>query len=194
MERTWTDRFHGTPAAVTALAVLVLGSATLAGAWYFQLVLKILPCPLCLDQRISYYIVIPLSLLVAIGALNRAPRKLLVIGFIAIIIAVLCSAAIGVYHAGVEWHLWAGPTDCTGPLSDLRANGSLLDKLHSLQIVRCDQASWRFLGISLAGYNVSISLALALIASHGLGALIRSNDNVSRTNSGRAEIRGVGRV
>jgi len=36
--------------------------------------------------------------------------------------------------------------------------------------VRCDEAAWRFLGISLAGYNVLISLALALIACYGLFA------------------------
>jgi disulfide bond formation protein DsbB len=31
--------------------------------------------------------------------------------------------------------------------------------------VRCDEAAWRFLGLSLAGYNVIISLALAAIAA-----------------------------
>jgi len=31
--------------------------------------------------------------------------------------------------------------------------------------VRCDEAAWRFLGLSLAGYNVIISLALATIAA-----------------------------
>jgi len=40
--------------------------------------------------------------------------------------------------------------------------------LHSVNVVRCDQASWRFLGISLAGYNVLISLALVAIAAFGL--------------------------
>ena len=77
---------------------------------------------------------------------------------------------LGTYHAGVEWHLWAGPTDCTGPLTDLNAGGSLLGQLQSINVVRCDEAAWRFLGISLAGYNVLISLALAAIAGIGLVA------------------------
>jgi disulfide bond formation protein DsbB len=34
--------------------------------------------------------------------------------------------------------------------------------------VRCDEAAWRFLGISLAGYNALISLAMATIAAYGL--------------------------
>ncbi len=168
MKQTWIDRLRGEPAAVAALAVFVLSSATLAGTWYFQFVLKILPCPLCLEQRIPYHVVIPLSLLMAIAALVRAPQKLLAVGFVVIIVAVLCGAALGFYHAGVEWHFWPGPTDCSGPLSDLTAKGSLLDQLHSVDVVRCDEASWRFLGISLAGYNVLISLALAAIAAFGL--------------------------
>jgi len=32
-------------------------------------------------------------------------------------------------------------------------------------VVRCDEAAWRFLGLSLAGYNALISFALALIAA-----------------------------
>ncbi len=168
MKKSWTDRVRAEPAAAAALAVFTLASATLAGAWYFQLVVGLPPCPLCLEERIPYHVVIPLALLVAIAALSRAPPKLLMVGFIAIIVAVLCNVALGAYHAGVEWHWWAGPTDCTGPLTDLRAGGSLLSQLQSIHVVRCDEAAWRFLGISLAGYNALISLVLAAIAGFGL--------------------------
>ncbi len=37
----------------------------------------------------------------------------------------------------------------------------------SFNVVRCDEAAWRFLGLSLAGYNALISLALA--ARRGVG-------------------------
>jgi len=170
MKRSAKDWVRAEPAAAAAFAVFALSAATLAGAWYFQLVLKLPPCPLCLEERIAYHVVIPLSLLMAIAALVRAPHKLLTVGFVAIIVAVLCNAVLGTYHAGVEWHLWAGPTDCTGPLTDLNAGGSLLNQLHSIHVVRCDEAAWRFLGISLAGYNVLISLALAVLAGAGLFA------------------------
>jgi disulfide bond formation protein DsbB len=46
----------------------------------------------------------------------------------------------------------------------------LLDQLRSIRVVRCDEAAWRLLGLSLAGYNVLISLALAAIAALGLAA------------------------
>jgi disulfide bond formation protein DsbB len=170
MKQNWIDRARAEPAATAALAVFALSAATLCGAWFFEFVLKIPPCPLCLEERIPYHVVIPLSLLVAIAAIVRAPPKLLIVGFIAIVVAVLCNVVLGTYHAGVEWHLWAGPTDCTGPLTDLKTGGSIINQLQSIHVVRCDEAAWRLLGISLAGYNVLISLALAAIAGFGLFA------------------------
>jgi disulfide bond formation protein DsbB len=170
MRKSWTDRARAEPAAAAALAIFVIALATLCGAWFFQYVIGLPPCPLCLEERIPYHVVIPLSLLMVIAALVRAPGKLLTVGFIAILIAVLCNVVIGTYHAGVEWHFWAGPTDCTGPLTDLSAGGSLLNQLQSVHVVRCDEAAWRFLGISLAGYNALISLLLAVLAAFGLFA------------------------
>jgi disulfide bond formation protein DsbB len=168
MKDTWVNRLRGDPAAIAALATFGLSAATIVGAWYFEFVLKLPPCPLCLEERIPYHIVISLSLLMLIAALARAPKTLLSVGFVAIIVAVVCGGALGTYHAGVEWHLWAGPTDCSGPLSDLKSQGSLLSQLETIHVVRCDEAAWRLFGISLAGYNVLISLALAAIAGYGL--------------------------
>jgi disulfide bond formation protein DsbB len=168
MRQNWVHRLCAEPAAAAAAAIFVLSTATIAGALFFQYVIKLPPCPLCLEQRIPYHVVIPLSLLMTIAALVHAPRKLLAVGFVAIIAAVLCGAVLGVYHAGVEWHFWAGPTDCSGPISDLNAGGALLNQLQSIRVVRCDEAAWRFLGISLAGYNVLISLLLAAIALYGI--------------------------
>ncbi len=154
-----------------ALAIFIVSLSTLLGAWFFQFVLGYPPCPLCLDQRIPYYIVIPLSLLVVLAARGGTPPRLVGVGLVVILITVLCGAALGTYHAGVEWHFWPGPTDCSGPLGSLNSGGSLLDQLSSIHVVRCDQAAWRFLGISLAGYNVLISLAMAAIAAYGIRAL-----------------------
>jgi len=171
MKRAWDHRLGGGSAVFAALALFVVSLGTLLGAWYFQYVVGLAPCPLCLDQRIPYYIVIPLSLLLAIAARARVPRWLVCAAFAAILVAALCSAALGVYHAGVEWRFWPGPADCTGPLADLSSGGSLLDQLNGVHVVRCDEAAWRFLGISLAGYNVLISLVMATIAACGLTAI-----------------------
>lgn len=170
MKQNWAQWLAANPAAAAAVAVFALSAATLAGAWYFQLVLHLPPCPLCLEERIPYHVVIPLSLLLAIAAWVRAPAKLLAVGFVVILAAALFNVVLSTYHAGVEWHLWAGPTDCTGTLNDLKTGGALADQLRSFNVVRCDEAAWRLFGISLAGYNALISLALALLAGYGLFA------------------------
>ncbi len=180
MKPSLRDRIRAEPAAAAAIAIFVISAATLCGAWFFEYVLKLAPCPLCLEQRIPYHIIIPLSLLLAIAALVHAPRKLVLVGFAAIVIAACCNIVLGTYHAGVEWHWWAGPTECSGPLTDLRTGGSLLDQLHAVHVVRCDEAAWRFLGLSLAGYNVLISIALFYLAGLGLMAARVADDAASR--------------
>jgi disulfide bond formation protein DsbB len=154
------------PVAVAAF-VAAGGAATILGAYFFQYVLGLPPCPLCLEQRIAYYVSIPLAVVIALAAARRAPRPLLAAGFAIIAAAMLFNAGLALYHAGVEWKWWAGPQECSGPLGDLGAGGDLLSQLQTISVVRCDEAAWRFLGLSLAGYNVLISFALAAIAAWG---------------------------
>ena len=156
------------PARTAGLAVAAIAAATLAGAWFFQLVLQILPCQLCLEQRYAYYVAVPLAALVALAAARGAPRNVLIAGLAILAIAVLGNAVLGTYHSGVEWGFWQGPTECTGPVGNLGSAGNLLERLDTVKVVRCDEVQWRFLGLSLAGYNVLISLAMAAIACWGL--------------------------
>ena len=161
------------PVKVAATAVDVGGTAAIVGAFYFQYALGMQPCPLCLDQRIAYYVSIPLAVLVALGASFGASRKVLIAALVAITGFMVFNAGLGIYHAGIEWKFWAGPADCSGPLSSLGSTGGLLQQLQNIRVVRCDEAAWRFLGLSLAGYNVLISLALASIALWGARAAYR---------------------
>jgi disulfide bond formation protein DsbB len=156
------------PARIAALAITAIAAATLAGAWFFQLVLDIRPCPLCLEQRYAYYLAIPLGVLTALAAGRDAPRRVLLAGLAVLAVAALGNAVLGTYHAGVEWQFWQGPTDCTGPIGNLGSAGSLLQRLDTVKVIRCDEVQWRFLGLSLAGYNVLISLLMAAIAAWGL--------------------------
>jgi disulfide bond formation protein DsbB len=158
------------PIAVAALLVAVVGTATILGAYFFEFVLGLPPCPLCLEQRVPYYVAIPLAALVVVGAYAGAPRGVLLIGLAIVFVAMLTGAALGAYHAGIEWGWWAGPRDCSGPLNDIGRAGNLMKQLQTINVVRCDEAAWRFLGLSLAGYNVLISLALAALAAWGIGA------------------------
>jgi disulfide bond formation protein DsbB len=156
------------PALVAALAISAVAATTLAGAWFFQLVLDIRPCPLCLEQRYVYYLAIPLGALIALAAAKDVTRAVLLGGLAILGLAALGNAVLGTYHAGVEWGFWQGPTDCSGPIGDLGNAGSLLQRLDTVKVIRCDEVQWRFLGLSLAGYNALISLAMAAIAAWGI--------------------------
>ena len=161
-------RLHQNPALMAALAITAIAAATLAGAWFMQLALDIRPCPLCLEQRYAYYLLIPLAALTALAAVKDAPRAVLLAGLAILAAACLGNAVLATYHAGVEWHFWQGPTECTGPIGNLGSAGNLLERLDTVKVVRCDEVQWKFLGLSLAGYNVLISLLMAAIAAWGI--------------------------
>jgi disulfide bond formation protein DsbB len=177
MRATLQNMTRDEPIAVAAIAVALGGMATILGAWFFEYALKYEPCPLCLEQRIAYYVAIPLAVVVAAAALARLPRKFLVGGLAIIAVAMLWNAGLGIYHAGVEWKWWAGPQECAGGLGDLGAIGDLLKRAETARVVRCDEAAWRFLGLSLAGWNVVISLALAAVALAGALASMRQGSS-----------------
>jgi disulfide bond formation protein DsbB len=167
-QRTWAE---ADPIAAAAATIAFAGAATLLGAWLFQYGLNLAPCPLCLEQRTPYYVAVPLAFVIAIAAGRRASRTLLTAGLAVLALLWLWSAYLGAYHAGVEWKWWAGPQDCAlAPGGGLGRGGSLLQRMQQTRVVPCDEAAWRFLGLSLAGWNFLISLALAAVAVAGIVA------------------------
>lgn len=151
-----------------AAAIAVIAALTLSGAWFFQLVLGLQPCPLCLEQRYAYYLAVPLGIVVAVAARRGAARPLVLAGLVILLLAALANAGLGAYHAGVEWGWWQGPTACSGSTVNLGSAGDLLSRLDTVKVVRCDEVQWRFLGLSMAGYNVLISLLMAALAWLGI--------------------------
>src|SRR5437762_13861420 len=92
------DGIASNPAALAALAIAVIAAATLAGAWFFQLVLDIRPCPLCLEQRYAYYLAMPLGALTALAAARGAPRAVLYAALAILAAAALANAWMGAYQ------------------------------------------------------------------------------------------------
>jgi disulfide bond formation protein DsbB len=143
----------------SASLLVALGAAAALGtAFYFQHALGYAPCQLCLWQRWAYYVGIPLAL---VAAFTDCRRLLLLVALI-----FAANAAFGLYHAGVEWQFWAGPSTC-GAGAGFSAGGNLIDNLQTTHIVPCDRASWRFLGLSFAGWSMAICAALAIVALLG---------------------------
>ena len=90
------------PVASAAIAIAVVGAATILGAWFFQYGLGLKPCPLCLEQRYAYYFAIPLAVMVLLGDHVGASRKVLLAALVAIALGMLYNAGLGVYHSGIE--------------------------------------------------------------------------------------------
>ncbi len=136
------------------MLIFAASAAVLAGAYAFQYLGGLAPCKLCLYQRIPY----GLAMLVSGGAIiwpaySRMAHALL-IGIFAV------SVGLGVHHAGVEWQWWAGPASCSNLLGGAANVEELTAMILAAPVVRCDEVPWSLFGISLAGYNALISMAL----------------------------------
>jgi len=153
---------------VRAAAIFALvGLAAIGVFFFFQYGLGLPPCHLCHLQRKSFYVAVPLAALLWVGAGHGASPKVLFLGFIALALIMLWNSGLAAYHAGIEWKFWPGPADCTGPIDKFGSVKNLMQQLQHINLVRCDVASWRFLGLSLAGWDVPLSLALAAVAAWG---------------------------
>lgn len=149
------------PAYQTGAALLLFALAVILTALGFEYIGGYTPCPLCLQQRYAYYAGIPL-LFAALVTQASDQRILATLLFVLVGLGFLANAALGVYHSGAEWGFWPGPDTCAAAPAKLSLNAKdLLKPSTSMSVVRCDQAAWRFLGISFAGYNVLISLLIA---------------------------------
>ncbi|MBV8428315.1 MAG: disulfide bond formation protein B [Hyphomicrobiales bacterium] len=156
------------PAKQASIAVLVLAALAIGGAWFSQLVLGLAPCELCLLQRWPYYIGVPIAAVTTALALRSGSTRLVASLLSTLALIFLVSAGLAAYHAGVEWGFWPGPSGCTGQYVAPASTDDFLKSLDAASSVRCDEAAVRFLGLSLAGWNVLASLVIAGIA--GLGA------------------------
>ena len=127
--------------------------ALLGGAYISQYGFGLYPCEMCWWQRYAHFAALPFAVLAFL--VPRQGRVLVALAGLGIAV----SAAIGAFHAGVEYHWWQGFTECT---SYAAKGGDPLDAIMNAPLIRCDAAQWTLLGISLAGFNALLSGAAAL--------------------------------
>ncbi|KQZ33471.1 hypothetical protein ASD50_00900 [Mesorhizobium sp. Root552] len=152
----------------TALFLGVAMAVTVGSALGFQYIGGYIPCKLCYEQRMPYYVGIPLMVLAVLASLIKLPAWTTRVLLIIVGLLMAYGLYLGIYHSGVEWAWWPGPTDCTnvaGPV-DTGGNG-VLDALDKFVPPSCDKAALRILGLSLAGWNAIASLVLAAVAFRG---------------------------
>ncbi len=136
--------------------VLVVPAALLLGAYVSEYGFALYPCEMCWWQRYPHFAAVALAAL----AFAVRPARL----WIALAaLAILVSAAVGGFHAGVEYKWWQGITNCAR-IVPTAPGANPLEAIMNTPMISCDEAQWRLFGISLAGYNFLISLAGGLAA------------------------------
>ena len=158
------------PSQLGLLALLGSG-ALLGGAYYFQYVVGLAPCEMCYWQRWPHMVAIAAGL-AALGSFAW-PRLALVLVMTAIT-ALIVSAAIAVFHVGIEYHWWTGPLACSGGVPLGLSPEQLKRYLFSAKMVRCDAPAWQMWGISMAGWNAILSAVLAFVLASGVANWVRS--------------------
>jgi disulfide bond formation protein DsbB len=167
-----------TPIRNAILLAFGLGLVAILGAWASQIWGGLSPCELCLGERVPYYWGLPI-LLVILLLWNRLPATVWTIAMIVVAAIFVWSIYLGVFHAGVEWKFWPGPTACTGVGSIDLSQLANLDAAKS--VVPCDVVQWRdpILRLSLAGYNAIVSLVIALLLIGAIAARLRKSRRVA---------------
>jgi disulfide bond formation protein DsbB len=147
------------PAAARLIALL-LPAALLGGALGSQYLGGLYPCEMCYWQRWPHAAAILLAAMAFTGpAVSSRARTFTLLAALAIAI----SGAIGVYHAGVEARIFQGFTTCTALSSSGMSTAEMLKQISHAPVIRCDQVQFRFLGISMAGWNAILSLSGAAL-------------------------------
>ncbi len=141
---------------VLAASAAVLGAALLSQYWG-----GLTPCELCLRQRWPWGAAIVIALIaLLVGSRPALP-------WVALVLAVVfgVSAAFAFYHVGVEQKWFAGPTACSVSSSGAMTLDDMKRQILGTAPVLCDRVQWSLFGVSLAGWNVAASLAMAAICA-----------------------------
>lgn len=135
----------------TNALLLLLPSVLLAYGYYLQYVEFQEPCPLCMTQRICFYLIAFFGLLALFNSRSTIAQRLLAsLGFL--------SAATGLGVASRQLWLQSLPADqvpACGP-----GFGYIIDTFPVLEAIEimfkgngnCAEVSWQFLGLSIAGW------------------------------------------
>ncbi len=138
---------------------LVLPLLLLLGALGSQFLGGLYPCEMCHWQRWPHYSAVLLAAATFVVPQRSLRASLVLVA--ALLIGI--SGAIGLFHAGVEYHWWNGITACTTTVS--MAGTTPAERLAAIMnapMVRCDSAQWTLAGISLAGFNAIFSMGGAI--------------------------------
>jgi disulfide bond formation protein DsbB len=155
------------PLLIAVASAAIVGSAIASQVWG-----GLLPCKLCLYQRVPYAFAI-LAGGAAAAVAGPRPRAAALITRLCLA-AFVIGAGIAVYHVGVEQAWWESSSSCTGvPAGAAQTTDELRRLLETAPIIRCNEIQWSLFGVSMAGYNFFVSLGMAVFAGLSARSLAR---------------------
>lgn len=143
------------------LVAALASAAMLAAAHAFEKFGGLPPCTLCLRQREVYWVALAVGLIGLAVWRWPATRRWIALALMAIF---LVGCGVAIYHAGAEWKFWPGPAACASTGGSVSAADLMAALSGKVKPPACDEALWVFLGLSMAGWNALISLALAALS------------------------------
>ena len=149
------------------LFFLFFSTLVLLLVYYLEFFLEVEPCKLCVYQRFPYFIVI----LLAISSLLIKDLRIKKITFTFYILIFSISLIMSIYHFGIEKNLWNTLTGCETNIKSFSNSNNLKEYLLNKDYVSCSDVSFKFLGISLAGYNIIVSFVLLIFSTTGFRKL-----------------------
>lgn len=147
---------------LSAISLIALISALIA-----EHIFGLAPCILCIYQRFPYLFILIVAMSGSISIYKKMNQNISLYCLLLCTAALFIEAIIAFYHVGVEQHWWKSFLEgCTIDFSIVKA--SLLEQIQSAKAVPCDEIPWQLFGISMAGYNVLLSLGLFVLCTLSL--------------------------
>lgn len=128
--------------------------ALLIGAFIFQ-AFGYAPCKLCWLQRWPHLAAVLIGALILLSGWQR----LAWLGAI----AAATTAAVGLYHTGIERGFWMGPASCSSTGIEGLSTDDLMAQIMNAPLVRCNEVAWSLAGISMASWNAVFSIVLVFV-------------------------------
>jgi len=139
------------------LLVATLSFFALTSAYFVEYNMHIAPCPLCLYQRIPYFL---LLLLGSIGCALKTTNFSKYIAYFCGIIF-LFGSLIALYHVAIEKDVIQEPTSCSISFSKKETIDSLRMAIQNNH-VQCKDVKLRIAGFSMAEINTATSFIMFL--------------------------------
>ena len=122
-----------------------------------EYVFGFVPCSLCLVQRYPHILVA----ITSAWLIFFRTHNFFIYPVNTLIMAL--SIILASYHVGVEQSIFQGPQSCSSSNLSLISEKSaeaLLKEILNTSVIRCNEVTWSFIGLSMATWNLILSIAL----------------------------------